>query len=76
MSKFKADLMVNLLTAQPPQGSSNMILTLDRETLFKVTAHSLPRGTLWVKYKPDWTKERKNLLQKSDGQMVEWTDTL
>lgn len=29
MSKFKADLMVNLLTAQPPQGSSNMILTLD-----------------------------------------------
>lgn len=30
--------------------NSAIILTLDLEILFKVTAHPLTRGTLWVKY--------------------------
>lgn len=30
-----------------------MTLNFDLETLFKVTAHPLMKGTLWVKYEPD-----------------------
>lgn len=33
-----------------------MALTLNLEPWFKVTAHTLPKGTLWVKYEPDWPK--------------------
>lgn len=30
-----------------------MTLNFDLETLFKVTAHPLMKGTLWLKYEPD-----------------------
>lgn len=38
--------------------------------MFKVTAHSLPKDTLWVKYEPEWAKGREDMLGKviSDGQ--------
>ena len=39
-----------------------MTLTFDLEIWFKVTAHRLPKGTLWVKYEPDWAKEREDML--------------
>lgn len=42
-------------------------LTLDLETLFEITEHSLPKGILKkVKYEPDWPLGRKNLPQTSD----------
>lgn len=37
-----------------------MTLTLDLQTLFKVTVHPLPKGTLWEKDEPDWAREREN----------------
>lgn len=45
-----------------------MTLSFDLETWFKVTAHPLPRGTLWVKYpyEADWGKGRDDMLQTSD----------
>lgn len=60
--------------------NSVMILTLDLETWFKITAHPLPKGTLQVTYEPNWAKGREDMPQKmiSDGQMDErtnrWTD--
>lgn len=52
---------------------SAVTLTLDLETWFKVTAHPLFKGTQWVKYEPNWAKERENMLVISD---LEWTDEL
>lgn len=40
-----------------------MILTLDLETLLKVTAHPLPKRTMWVKYELEWTIGRKYMIQ-------------
>lgn len=37
-----------------------LTLTLDRETLFKVTARPLPKGTLWMKYEP--VQEARNYI--------------
>jgi hypothetical protein len=37
-------------------------LTFDLEKRIKVTALQLPKGTLWVKYEPDWAKEREDML--------------
>lgn len=39
-----------------------MTLTLDQDTLFKVTAHPVLKGNLWVKYEPNWAKGRKYML--------------
>lgn len=36
---------------------------LDLHTSFKVTAHPLINGTLWLKYEIDWTKGRKGMLR-------------
>lgn len=36
-----------------------MTLTLDLETLLKITAPSLTKDTLWVKYELDWTNGRE-----------------
>lgn len=36
-----------------------MTLTLDLEKGFKVTAHPLPKGILWVRYKPDLARGEK-----------------
>lgn len=38
---------------------SDITLTLDLETQFKVIAHPLLRGTLLVKYDPAWAKGEK-----------------
>lgn len=43
-----------------------MTLTLDLQTLFKVTVHPLPKGTLWEKDEPDWARERENMLWTID----------
>lgn len=52
-----------------------MTLTLNLETLFKLTAYSLTKGTLWVKYEPDWAKGRKDMLRTRDlGWTDEWKD--
>lgn len=46
--------------------NSDMALTLDLETCINVTAHSLPKGALWVKYEPDWAKWRGYMLRTGD----------
>lgn len=52
-----------------------MTLTLDLETCFKATAHLLPKGTLWMKYDPDWAKRKEDMIWTSDlGQTDGWTD--
>lgn len=48
-----------------------MTLTLDVETWFKVTAYPLSKGSLSVKYEPDYTKGREDMLQRRD---LEWTE--
>lgn len=45
---------------------SSTTLTFDLETLFKVTVHPLPKGTMWVKHDPDWAKGREDMLWTSD----------
>lgn len=37
---------------------------LDLETLFNVTLHPLINDTLWVKYKPNWTKGIWYMIRK------------
>lgn len=65
--------------------NSAMTFTLDPKTWFKVTAQSLTKETLWVKFKPDQKKGREDILQRSDirwtngqmekdRQMYKWTD--
>lgn len=51
----------------------NVTLTHDLQTLFKVTAHPLTEGTLWIKYKPDCAKGKEDMLptrdlRQTDGQ--------
>lgn len=36
-----------------------------------ITAHSLPRSTLWVRFEPDWVKGIEDILLTSD---LGWTD--
>lgn len=36
------------------------------ETLFRTTAQSIPEVSLWMKYEPDQTKEKENMLQTND----------
>lgn len=43
-----------------------MTFTLNLETWFKFTANPLPKGTLLVKYEPDYVKRRKNMLHTND----------
>lgn len=52
-----------------------MTLTLDLETLFKVTAHPLSKGTLWVKYELNWANEREtsDKLSRMDRWAEVWT---
>lgn len=40
-----------------------MTLTPDLQTSFKVNAYPLIKGTMWVKYEPDWCKGRADMLQ-------------
>lgn len=46
---------------------SHMTLTLDLQTVFKVTAHPMTiyvkYDTIWVKYELDWTKGRDDMLR-------------
>lgn len=42
---------------------SNMTLTLDIERLFKINAHLMTKGTLWVEHKPDWTTKREYMIR-------------
>lgn len=51
--------------------NSTMTLTLDLESWFKVTEHTLNKGTLWVKFEPDWAKGREDMPQTSD---LGWKD--
>lgn len=51
--------------------SNNSAITLTLKTWLKITAHPLSKGTLQVKYEPDWAKERKDMHQTSD---LGWTD--
>lgn len=44
--------------------NSAKTLTLDLETEFKLTASHLLKGTLWVKFEPDWAKGREDMLQR------------
>lgn len=54
-----------------------MTLTFNLETLFKVTEHPLPKGTLCVRYEPDWDKGREAMLQTGNlGRMDRQTDGL
>lgn len=48
-----------------------MTLTLDLESWFKVTEHTLTKGTLRVKFEPDWAKGREDMPQTSD---LGWKD--
>ena len=48
-----------------------MTLTLYLKTWFKVTAHPSTKGTLWMRYEPDWAKGREAMLQSSN---LGWTD--
>lgn len=41
--------------------SSAMTSIIDLETCFKVTAHTLPKGSLGVKCKTDWATGKKTL---------------
>lgn len=41
-----------------------MTLTFDVETWFKLIAQPLPKDTLYVKYKLDWTKGREDTPDK------------
>lgn len=40
-----------------------MTFIFDLETWFKITAHLLPKGTLWVMYEPDGAKGREDMLR-------------
>lgn len=51
-----------------------MTLTLDLESWFKVTEHTLNKGTLWVKFEPDWAKGGEDMPQTLDGKTDERTD--
>lgn len=57
--------------------SYNISLTYHLENLFKVSAQHLPKRTLCISqtaldmYKPDWARNRANMLQTRD---VRWTD--
>lgn len=52
-------------------------MTLKLDTWFKVTAHSLHKGTLCVKYESDWAKGVDDILQTSNlGQTDERKDGL
>lgn len=49
----------------------------DLEKWFKVTAHPLPKGTLQVKYEPDWAVGREDMLWTSNlGRIDRWMDRL
>lgn len=56
---------------------SYISLTYHLENLFKVSAQHLPKRTLCISqtaldmYKPDWARNRANMLQTRD---VRWTD--
>lgn len=53
-----------------------MTLTLDLESWFKVTEHTLNKGALWVKFEPDWAKGGEDIPQTIilDGKTDERTD--
>lgn len=51
--------------------NSDMTLSLDLETWFKVTAHPLPKDTLQVKFKPGWASGREDMPQTSDLGMTD-----
>lgn len=48
-----------------------MTIAIVLETWFKVTAHSFPKGTLYVKYKSDWAKGRDDMPRISDFRFTE-----
>lgn len=37
-----------------PKLDFKKIFTFDLQTWFKVIANILPKGTIWMKYEPDW----------------------
>lgn len=58
-----------------------MAFTFDLDNLFKVSAHLLPTGTLWVMYEPEWATGREDMLRTRDlgqtnGRNDRWTDKL
>lgn len=42
--------------------------------MFKVTAHPIPKCSLWVRYKPDWAKGREDLLRTKQSWTDKWTE--
>lgn len=59
--------------------NSALTLNLHLKTCFNVTVYSLPKGTLWVKYKPYWVKVWKDVyrtrdLVRTEGRKSGWTD--
>lgn len=43
-----------------------MTFTFDLETGLKISADSLRKDILWVKYEPDWVKAREDMLRTRD----------
>lgn len=48
-----------------------MTLAIVLETWFKVTAHTIHKGTLYVKYKSDWAEGREDMPRISDLRFTE-----
>lgn len=63
--------MQNMMKSSFFSHYSTMTLTLDLESWFKVTEHTLNKGTLWVKFEPDWAKGGEDMPQTSD---LGWKD--
>lgn len=48
-----------------------MTLAIVLETWFKVTAHTIHKGTFYVKYKSDWAEGREDMPRISDLRFTE-----
>lgn len=48
-----------------------MTLAIVLEIWFKVTAHTIHKGTLYVKYKSDWAEGREDMPRISDLRFTE-----
>lgn len=73
------NLWKNTLLVKRDYSYTSLTVTLHLETWFNVTAHSLPKGTLWVKYTPDWVKVWEDVkrtwdLVRTEGRKIGWTD--
>lgn len=66
----------NILYEPDKNCSNNSAITLTLKTWLKITAHPLSKGTLRVKYKPDWAKGREDGQEIRDGEMDVWMEGL